>query len=97
MIGSLLIYILTYLTIKTGIIDENLIMFNLEMLFLFVMIIQGMAVTFYFGYIKKIPKPVLLILSGIFILTWLGQTVLFLLGLIDVMFNIRKRISQTKL
>jgi len=92
--GSLIIYLLSYITVNMGIIDKSLMMFNLEMLFTFVFSIQGLAVIFYFGHSKKIPKLVLIIVSGIFILTWLGQTFLFLLGLTDVVLDIRKRFSQ---
>ncbi|HML35965.1 MAG TPA: DUF2232 domain-containing protein [Bacillota bacterium] len=95
LIGSLIVYLLSYITVNMGIIDKSLMMFNLEMLFTFVFSIQGLAVIFCFGYIKKIPKFVLLIISAIFIFTWLGQTFLFLLGLSDIVLNIRKRISQT--
>jgi uncharacterized protein YybS (DUF2232 family) len=80
-----------------GIIDKSLIMFNLELLFTFVFSVQGLAVVFYFGFLKKIPKVVLLIVSGIFLFTWLGQTFLFLLGLTDVVLNIRKRFSMSNM
>ncbi len=93
-IGSLIIYLLSYFTVNMGIIDKSLIMFNLELLFTFVFSIQGLAVVFYFGYSKKIPKFILVIVSGIFILTWLGQTFLFL-SWIDRVFLISKRFSQT--
>ncbi len=96
-IGSLIIYLLSYITANMGIIDKSLMMFSLELLFTFVFSIQGLAVIFYLGYLKKIPKFMLLIVSGIFILTWLGQTFLFLLGLTDVILDIRKRFSQTNL
>lgn len=96
-IGSVIIYLLSYITVNMGIIDKSLIMFNLELLFTFVFSIQGLAVVFYFGYLKKIPKAVLLIVSGIFLFTWLGQTFLFLLGLTDVVLNIRKRFSMTNM
>ena len=96
-IGSLIIYLLSYITVSMGIIDKSLMMFSLELLFTFVFSIQGLAVIFYFGYLKKIPKFILLIVSGIFILTWLGQTFLFLLGLTDLILDIRKRFSQTNL
>lgn len=96
-IGSLIIYLLSYITVSMGIIDKSLMMFSLELLFTFVFSIQGLAVIFYIGYLKKIPKFMLLIISGIFILTWLGQTFLFLLGLTDVILDIRKRFSQTNL
>lgn len=72
-------------------------MYSLELLFTFIFSIQGLAVIFFFGYSKKIPKPVVLIVSGIFIFTWLGQTFLFLLGLTDLVLEIRKRYTQTNL
>jgi len=97
LIGSVIIYLLSYITVNMGIIDKSLIMFNLELLFTFVFSIQGLAVIFYFGYLKKIPKVVLVIVSGIFIFTWLGQTFLFLLGLVDVVLNIRRRFSMTNI
>lgn len=95
--GSLMIYLLSYITANMGIIDKSLLMFNLELLFTFVFSIQGLAVIFYFGHTKKIPKFILVVVSAVFILTWIGQTFLFLLGLTDVVMDIRKRFSQTNL
>lgn len=95
-IGSLIIYLLSYITANMGIIDKELIMFNLQLLFTFILAVQGLAVLFFFGQLKQIPKIVLYIISGIFLLTWLGQTFLFLLGLSELVFDIRKRLSQTK-
>jgi uncharacterized protein YybS (DUF2232 family) len=94
-IGSMIIYLLSYISANMGIIDKNLMMFSLELLFTFVFSIQGLAVIFYFGYLKKIPRIVLVIVSAVFVLTWLGQTFLFLLGLIDIILDIRKRFPQT--
>ena len=96
-LGSLVVYVLSYLTVKTGIIGKGLMMFNLELLFTFIFSIQGLAVVFYFGYFKKIPKPVIFIVAGIFLFTWLGQTFLFILGLTDIILDIRKRFPQTNL
>ncbi len=96
-LGSLIIYILSYITANMGIIDKNLIMYNLELLFTFIFSIQGLAVVFFFGHMKRIPKLVILIVSGILLLIWLGQTFLFLLGLLDLVLDIRKRLSQTNL
>jgi uncharacterized protein YybS (DUF2232 family) len=96
-LGSLIVYILAYLSVSMEIIDGKLMMYNLEMLFTFVFSIQGLAVIFFFGFQKRIPKILLVVLSGILFLTWLGQTFLFLLGLTDVVLDIRKRISQTNL
>jgi uncharacterized protein YybS (DUF2232 family) len=95
-IGSLLIYILAYLSASAGIIDEGLIMFNLRMLFSFFMVIQGIAVLFFFGYVKNIPKLVILFMVTILILIWIGQTILLVIGLADVIFDILKRIYHIK-
>lgn len=95
-IGSLIIYILAYLSAAAGIIDEGLIMFNLRMIFSFFMIIQGIAVLFFYGYVKNIPKWGILILVIILFLIWIGQTILLVIGLADVIFDIRKRLYQTK-
>jgi uncharacterized protein YybS (DUF2232 family) len=96
-IGALIIYALSYISVNMGIIDKNLMMFSLELLFTFVFSIQGLAVIFFFGYSKKIPRIVLVVISAVFVLTWLGQTFLFLLGLTDIILDIRKRFSQTNL
>lgn len=96
-IGLLIIYLLSYITVNMGIIDKSLMMFNLQLLFSFVFFIQGLAVVFYFGHSKKISRVILIIISVIFVFTWLGQTFLFLLGLTDVVLDLRKRFSQTNL
>ena len=96
-LGALLIYVLSYITASMGIIDKNLMMVSLNLVFSFVFSIQGLAVVFYFGYMKKIPKAVLVVIAAVFMLTQLGQTFLSMLGLCDVILNIRKRFSQTNL
>jgi len=95
-IGALIVYLLSYITANMGIIDKDLIMFNLELLFTFIVSIQGLAVLFYFGQTKQIPKIVLYVISAVFLFTWLGQTFLFLLGLTDLVLDLRKRFSRTK-
>jgi len=96
-LGALLIYVLSYIAVSLGIIGKELIMFNLELVFTFLFSVQGLAVVFYFGYLKKIPQIITLIVAGIFFFTWLGQSFLFLLGLTDLVFDIRKRFYRTKL
>ncbi|MBR0598341.1 DUF2232 domain-containing protein [Sinanaerobacter chloroacetimidivorans] len=97
MLGSILIYLLSYLAAGAGIIDKNIIMYNMQMLFIFIFSVQGLAVVFYYGYLKRTPRLLVWIISVIFIVTWIGQTFLFLLGLSDIALDIRKRFSQTNL
>lgn len=92
MLGSILIYILSYMAANTGIIDKNLIMFNIQMLFGFIFFIQGLSFLFYFGDLKRVPKLIVIIIATALIITGIGKTALFILGLTDVAFDIRKRI-----
>ncbi len=96
-VGFLVIYGLAYLTVSLGIIDKHLLMFNLEMIFSFVISVQGLAVVFFVGHRKRIPKVVLWIIVAIFVVTILGETMLFFIGLIDIILDIRKRFYQTNL
>lgn len=97
LIGSLLIYLLAYLSAKMGIIDEDLMMLSLQLLFFFIFSIQGLAVVFSFGYSKRIPRIVLVVISGVFVFTSLGQIFLFLLGMADVILDIKRRFSQANI
>jgi len=96
-IGSLIVYLLSYLAVDIGIIDKSLMMFNIEMLFTFIFSVQGLAVVFYFGHRKRIPKVIVAVIAGFLFLTWFGQSFLFIMGLLDVVLDIRKRFSQTNL
>jgi len=91
MLGSILIYFLSYLAANMGIIDKNLIMYSIQMLFSFIFSIQGLAVLFFYGSMKRIPKIVVIIIAAILISTEIGKTVLFFIGLTDVAFDLRKR------
>ena len=95
--GSIIIYGLSYLTIKTGIIDKGLMMLTVQIVFTFLFSVQGLASFYYIGYIKNVPKIILVVIAVILIVTWFGQTFLFLLGLLDIVMNLRKRFSQTSL
>lgn len=92
MLGSILIYFLSYLASNMGIIDKNLIMYSIQLLFSFIFSIQGLAVLFFYGSLKKVPNIVLIIIAAILLSTEIGKTVLFIIGLTDIAFDIRKRL-----
>lgn len=92
MLGSVLIYLLSYITSSSGLVDKDLIMYNVQMLFGFIFSVQGLSFMFYYSYIKHFPKLITLIVAGICIILPLGQTFLFILGLTDVAFDLRKKI-----
>ena len=92
MLGSVLIFVFSYFAANMGIIDKSLIMFNIQMVFSFIYFVQGLAVLFYSGNMKRVPKVILIIIAAAIISTAIGKTALFILGLTDVAFDIRKRI-----
>lgn len=91
-LGSVLIYLLSYIASNSGLVDKELIMFNIQMLFGFVFSVQGLSFMFYYSHIKHFPKWITLIIAGICIILPIGQTFLFILGLTDVAFDLRKKI-----
>lgn len=96
-LGSIMIYGLSYLVVKMGIINGDLMMLTVQIVFTFIFSAQGLAALFYIGYKRRAPKIIMLIIAVIFVFTWFGQTFLFLLGLLDIVLDIRKRFSQTSL
>lgn len=96
MLGSAFVYICSYLAANLEIIDKSLIMFNIQMLFSFTFSMQGLAFIIYYGYMKRLPKIIVIIIAMILISTSLGKTALFILGLTDVAFDIRKRIISKR-
>jgi len=94
-IGSIMIYGLSFIVINMGIINRELMMLTVQIVFTFIFSVQGLAVIFFFWYIKRFFKVILIVLSAVLIFTWFGQTILFMLGLLDVVLDLRKRFSQT--
>lgn len=96
MLGSFLIYLLAYIVSGMGIVDKNILMTTFQILFLFAFSLQGLAVISFYGTLKKMPKLIILVFCSLFILTTPGQTFLFLLGLTDIAFDLRRRISHAR-
>lgn len=97
LLGAIIVYALSYLAGSMEIVDQQLIMINVEMIFGFLFSVQGLAFIFFFGNLRRIPKALLLLISAIFIITTFGHTVLFMMGLVDIAFDMRKRFSQNSL
>lgn len=92
--GWLLIFILSWLAGLTGFPGGDLVMLNVQNIFEAAFALQGTSLLLMFFFMKKIPKGVGPVLA---IFAWLmpmGKSVLFLLGIADIMFGLRTRISQ---
>lgn len=87
--GATILLILTYLVGKFNIVDSQVLFINILNLFIYVFLIQGIAVIFYFIDKRKLGKGIK-ILSGI-IIFFTGMLIFVsILGWLDCVFDFRK-------
>lgn len=92
--GWLLIFFLSWVTGLTGFPGSDLVMLNVQNIFESVFALQGTSLLLMFFFMKKTPRGLGPFLA---VLAWLmpmGKSLLFLLGIADIMFGLRNRISQ---
>lgn len=90
MMGTLVIVILTYLTNKFNIVNSIALNANIMILFQVVFIMQGLAVLSFLIEKKGIRDAFRRIILVFVLLIQLFSLLLFVVGLFDVIFNIRK-------
>lgn len=96
-IGWFAIYCIAYLLQFVGVGGATETVLNINVLVEMIFSLQGISFIMLFCFTKRIPKAIPVI--GIIII-WMfpvGKTVLFTLGLLDMLMNFRGRIQQTKL
>jgi len=92
--GWLLIFFMSWIVGLTGFPDGDLVMPNVQNIFEAAFALQGTSLLLMFFFMKNVPRglgPVLAIAAWILPM---GKSVLFLLGIADIMFGLRTRISQ---
>jgi len=94
LIGFIIIFILSWLVMAIGIVPNDTIYENVNLLFEFVFAIQGAAVLFFFCYTRRIPKVVAIIVTILLFNINAGQMVLFLLGITDLAFGLKGRMGR---
>ncbi|WP_027399460.1 DUF2232 domain-containing protein [Anaerovorax odorimutans] len=96
LLGSVIIYLFAYISAYMGIIDKTLIMLNIQILIDFAFSIQGIAVVSYYLYMRRIPKVLTAIICVLLFFINFGRIILFILGITEVVFGIRKRLTQKR-
>jgi len=92
--GWLLVFVLSWLAGLTGMPGGDIVMLNVQNIFEAAFALQGTSLLLMFFFMKKVPRGLGPFLA---VLAWLlpmGKSVLFLLGVIDIMLGLRTRISQ---
>lgn len=92
--GWMVMFLLAYLFRAGGMPAGNLVLFNVENLFQTAFAIQGTACALMIFQMRRVPK---FLGVGLAVAAWIfpyGKMVLFVLGLGDIMFGLRARLSQ---
>lgn len=74
-----------------------MVLINIGILMEFSFVVQGAAVIFYFMESKRVPKVVAAIVVFLFISTRITQTMIFMIGVGDLVLNFRSRMSRKPL
>lgn len=88
-IGTTLILVLTYLSGRFGLVNFDSLFINVFLIIVYIFMIQGVAVLFYFLEQKSVPnifKGIILVILFLF----QGIIILGVVGWLDMLFNFRK-------
>ena len=93
LMGIMGMYLLSWLLTKTGVFADSMVYMNIDFLFNFMFSLQGVSVVLMFCHMKRIPKAIGIIAAVILWMTYFGRMALLLIGMIDLVFGIKKRIQ----
>ena len=93
LMGIMGMYLLSWLLTKTGVFADSMVYMNIDFLFNFMFSLQGVSVVLMFCHMKRIPKAIGIIAAVILWMTYFGRMALLIVGMIDLVFGIKKRIQ----
>ncbi|MCI8648334.1 MAG: DUF2232 domain-containing protein [Firmicutes bacterium] len=85
--------LLSWALMKADIAGMDLLYVNINALFNFVFCLQGISVLFMFVYKKGAPKALAVIIAALFLLSGIGKLALMILGLADLIFGLKAKMS----
>ncbi len=91
--GWLIVFFASWL-ISQGTHIGAVVLANIGLLMQFSFLLQGIAVLLYYFDSRRLPKPVSVILIILFISTRITQTLIFMIGVGDLVFNLRSRMTR---
>ena len=93
LMGIMGMYLLSWLLTKTGVFADSMVYMNIDFLINFMFSLQGVSVVLMFCHMKRIPKAIGIIAAVILWMTYFGRMALLIIGMIDLIFGIKKRIK----
>ena len=92
--GWFIIYLVSYLMKFAGISIGEVAVMNINVLINTVISIQAMGLIFFVTYVKRRPRILAIVLSGLMWIFPMGRMGLFMIGLFDLLLNIRGKIRE---
>ena len=86
------IYMIVWLATMTGSVENSAFYTNMDLLFDFVMYLQGASVLFMLFYVKHIPKGFALALTIVLWNIYMGRSIIVMLGIFDLIFSFKYRL-----
>lgn len=86
------VYMIVWLVTMTGSAENNAFYTNMDLLFDFIMYLQGASVIFMLFYVKHIPKGFALVLAIILWYIYMGRSIIVMLGIFDLIFSFKYRL-----
>lgn len=90
--GIMGMYLLTWILTETGVFSDNMMYANINFIFDFAFSIQGLSVVLMLCYAKRLPKALGIVAAVILWMTFIGKTLLVILGMMDLIFNFKERL-----
>jgi len=91
--GWFVIFIASWIMKVMGAGSGDMILANVNTLFEFTFALQGMSLLLLVSHLKKVPKAIPIIVLVVLWLTSIGQSLMFITGILDLIIDLRKRVS----
>ena len=93
LIGTIVIYFLSLFASYMNIVDPKVLMANVQVVIVYTYAIQGVSVTLWYMYRKKMNTFLKVIIIGFVLLSAVGSIIFFMIGVTEIAISIRKRIE----
>lgn len=90
--GIMGMYLITWILTEMGVFSDDLMYANINFLFDFAFSIQGLSVVLMLCYAKRLPKALGIVAAVILWMTFIGKTLLVILGMLDLIFNFKEKL-----
>lgn len=92
--GIMIMYLISWIMAEAEMLPNDLLYVNMDLIFDFVLSLQGISVVFMLFHMKKLPKTIAVIVIVILWGTYMGRWLLVLLGMFDIILGLKIRIQN---